>query len=198
MSEELEINVVVLNQLHYGGSLYFQELDVFVHRGIYEAANAMYDQVLPEVLAHIATHGDLARARFTGHSLGGSLATLLVLMFQIRGILSSTAILPVVTFGSPCIMCGGDYLLQKLKLPKNHIQSLMMHRDVVPRAFACDYPDHVAEVLKRLNGRFRDHPCLNNQVRVLIHIGYVFTSESPYFHTSKSQLDHKDYILNEL
>lgn len=152
----------------------FEELDVFVHRGIYEAANAMYDQVLPEVLAHIATHGDLARARFTGHSLGGSLATLLALMFQIRGILSSTAILPVVTFGSPCIMCGGDYLLQKLKLPKNHIQSLMMHRDVVPRAFACDYPDHVAEVLKRLNGRFRDHPCLNNQKLLYAPMGQIW------------------------
>eukprot|EP00250_Pteridium_aquilinum_P020562 c24860_g1_i1 orf=683-3415(+) len=151
----------------------FEGLDVFVHRGIYEAANALYDEVLPEVLAHISTHSDLAQARFTGHSLGGSLATLLALMFQIRGVLPSTAILPVVTFGSPCIMCGGDYLLQKLKLPVNHIQSVIMHRDVVPRAFACDYPDHVAEVLKRLNTRFRDHPCLNNQKLLYAPMGQI-------------------------
>eukprot|EP00250_Pteridium_aquilinum_P020888 c24979_g1_i1 orf=178-2862(-) len=141
----------------------FEGLDVLVHRGIYEAANALYEQVLPEVLAHFSTHGDLAQVRLTGHSLGGSLATLLALMFQIRGVLPRKSILPVVTFGSPCIMCGGDRLLQKMDLLPNHIQSIIMHRDVVPRAFSCDYPDHVAQILKRLNGKFRDHPCLNNQ-----------------------------------
>lgn len=141
----------------------FEGLDVLVHRGIYEAANALYEQVLPEVLAHFLAHGDLAQVRLTGHSLGGSLATLLALMFQIRGVLPRKSILPVVTFGSPCIMCGGDYLLERMVLPQNHIQSIIMHRDVVPRAFSCDYPDHVAQILKRLNGKFRDHPCLNNQ-----------------------------------
>lgn len=145
-----------------------QGLDVLVHRGIYEAANALYEQVLPEVLAHFLAHGDLAQVRLTGHSLGGSLATLLALMFQIRGVLPRKSILPVVTFGSPCIMCGGDYLLERMDLPQNHIQSIIMHRDVVPRAFSCDYPDHVAQILKRLNGKFRDHPCLNNQVNLCL------------------------------
>lgn len=141
----------------------FEGLDVLVHRGIYEAANALYEQVLPEVLAHFSAHGERAQVRLTGHSLGGSLATLLALMFQIRGVLPRKCILPVVTFGSPCIMCGGDSLLRKMDLPANHIQSIIMHRDVVPRAFSCDYPDHVAQILKRLNGKFRNHPCLNNQ-----------------------------------
>ncbi|MCO5608624.1 hypothetical protein L7F22_062837 [Adiantum nelumboides] len=152
----------------------FEGLDVFVHHGIYEAAKALYDQVLPEVIDHLATHGDLARARFTGHSLGGSLAILLPLMLQVRGVLPSAAILPVVTFGSPFIMCGGDYLLQKMRLQKNQIQSVIMHRDVVPRAFACDYPDHVAEVLRRLNGRFREHPCLNNQKLLYAPMGQIY------------------------
>lgn len=151
----------------------FEGLDIFVHRGIYEAANALYDQVLPEVTDHLSTHGDLSRVRFTGHSLGGSLATLLALMLQVRGVLPRKAILPVVTFGSPFTMCGGDYLLQKLQLPINHVHSVIMHRDVVPRAFACDYPDHVAEVLKRLNGRFRDHPCLNNQKLLYAPMGQI-------------------------
>ena len=144
----------------------FQGLDILVHHGIYEAGKGLYEQVLPEILAHLAKHGDHAQIRLTGHSLGGSLAIILALMFQIRGVLTNKALLPVVTFGSPCMMCGGDILLQRLKLPRNHIQSIIMHRDIVPRAFSCDYPDHVAHVLKRLNGRFRDHPCLNNQVLV--------------------------------
>ncbi|MCO5561192.1 hypothetical protein L7F22_014813 [Adiantum nelumboides] len=141
----------------------FEGLDVIVHRGIYEAANALYEQVLPEVLAHFSAHGELSQLRLTGHSLGGSLATLLALMFQIRGVLPRNCILPVVTFGSPCVMCGGDSLLHKMDLPASHIQSIIMHRDVVPRAFSCDYPDRAAQILKRLNGKFRDHPCLNNQ-----------------------------------
>lgn len=74
-----------------------------------------------------------------------------------------SSLLPVITFGSPCIMCGGDRILRKLGLPKSHIQAVMLHRDVVPRAFSCNYPDHVAEVLKRLNSSFRNHPCLNFQ-----------------------------------
>lgn len=151
----------------------FEGLDVLVHRGIYEAANGLYEQVLPEILSHFRAHGDLAQVRFTGHSLGGSLAALLALMFQIQGVLPHSAILPVITFGSPCIMCGGDNLLQRLNSPPSHIQSVIMHRDVVPRAFACDYPDHVAQVLKRLNGRFRNHPCLNNQKLLYAPMGQI-------------------------
>jgi surfactin synthase thioesterase subunit len=135
-----------------------------VHRGIYETAKALYDQVLPEVEAHILAHGNNARFRFTGHSLGGSLATLLALMFELRGVLPGAAILPVIAFGSPCIMCGGDYLLHKMRKPSSHIKCVMMHRDIVPRAFSCNYPDQVAELLMRFNGSFRNHPCLKNQV----------------------------------
>ncbi|KAH7404770.1 hypothetical protein KP509_15G041800 [Ceratopteris richardii] len=152
----------------------FEGLEVFVHRGIYEAAEALYDQVLAETLDHFSIHGNRARVRFTGHSLGGSLALLLSLMLQIRGVLPHSVILPVVTFGSPYIMCGGDYLLQKMQLPKSHIQSVIMHRDVVPRAFACDYPDHVAEVLRRLNRRFRNHPCLNAQKLLYSPMGELY------------------------
>ncbi|XP_068312168.1 phospholipase A1 PLIP2, chloroplastic-like [Pyrus communis] len=141
----------------------FEGLDVLVHRGIYEAAKGIYKQMLPEVHAHLKSCGDRATFRFTGHSLGGSLALLINLMLLIRLEVPVSSLLPVITFGAPSIMCGGDQLLRKLGLPRNHVQSITLHRDIVPRAFSCNYPNHVAELLKALNGNFRNHPCLNNQ-----------------------------------
>ncbi|KZV44156.1 hypothetical protein F511_26435 [Dorcoceras hygrometricum] len=141
----------------------FEGLDVLVHRGIYEAAKGMYDQMLPEIRAHLKAHGDRATLRFTGHSLGGSLSLLINLMLLIRGEAPRSSLLPVITFGAPSIMCGGDSLLHTLKLPKNHIQSVIMHRDIVPRAFSCNYPNHVAQFLKAVNGNFRNHQCLDRQ-----------------------------------
>ncbi|KAG9459598.1 hypothetical protein H6P81_004106 [Aristolochia fimbriata] len=141
----------------------FEGLDVLVHRGIYEAAKGIYEQMLPEVRAHLKSYGDSATFRFTGHSLGGSLAVLVNLMLLKRGELPRSSLLPIVTFGSPSIMCGGDRLLRILGLPQSHVQAVTMHRDIVPRAFSCNYPDHVAEILKAVNGNFRNHPCLNNQ-----------------------------------
>lgn len=120
--------------------------------------------MLPQISAYMKSYGDSATLRFTGHSLGGSVALLLSLMLVIRGEVPATSLLPVVTFGSPFIMCGGNHLLHKLGLPKNHVQAITMHRDIVPRAFACHYPDNVANILKAINGNFRHHPCLMNQV----------------------------------
>jgi hypothetical protein len=150
--------------------LFLQELDVLVHRGIYEAAKGIYHQMLPYVKSHLKACGKSARLRFTGHSLGGSLALLVNLMLLMRGEAPASALLPVITFGAPCIMCGGDLLLRRLGLPRSHVQSITMHRDIVPRVFSCHYPDHVANILKLANGNFRSHPCLTNQVdaRVLI------------------------------
>ncbi|KAJ9171745.1 hypothetical protein P3X46_015064 [Hevea brasiliensis] len=141
----------------------FEGLDVLVHRGIYEAAKGIYEQMLPEVHAHLMSCGRQATLRFTGHSLGGSLALLVNLMLLIRGEVPALSLLPVITFGAPSIMCGGDYLLRKLGLPQSHVQAITLHRDIVPRAFSCNYPNHVAELLKAVNGKFRNHPCLNKQ-----------------------------------
>ncbi|KAF5726360.1 hypothetical protein HS088_TW22G00037 [Tripterygium wilfordii] len=141
----------------------FEGLDVLVHRGIYEAAKGIYEQMLPEVQAHRKLHGKHATFRFTGHSLGGSLSLLVNLMLLIRGEVPASSLLPVITFGAPSIMCGGDRLLLKLGLPRSHVRAITMHRDIVPRAFSCNYPNHVAEILKAVNGNFRNHPCLNNQ-----------------------------------
>ncbi|XP_078439055.1 phospholipase A1 PLIP2, chloroplastic-like isoform X2 [Wolffia australiana] len=141
----------------------FEGLDVLVHRGIYEAAKGIYQRMLPHVREHIKALGGGAAFRFTGHSLGGSLSLLISLMLLLRGELPASSLLPVVTFGAPSIMCGGDGLLRRLGLPTRHVQAITMHRDIVPRAFSCNYPDHVAEILKALNSNFRRHPCLKHQ-----------------------------------
>jgi predicted alpha/beta superfamily hydrolase len=137
---------------------------VLVHRGIYEAAKGMYQQLMPEISSHIYQYGERARLRFSGHSLGGSLALLVSLMLLTRGAFDPSLILPVVTFGSPSVFCGGQKILEILGLKEEFVRSVMMHRDIVPRAFSCNYPNHVAMVLKRLNGVFKTHHCLNNEV----------------------------------
>ncbi|XP_047980647.1 phospholipase A1 PLIP2, chloroplastic-like isoform X2 [Salvia hispanica] len=141
----------------------FEGLDVLVHRGIYEAAKGIYEQMLPEIREHLKSHGEHARFHFSGHSLGGSLSLLVNLMLLIRGEAPRSSLLPVITFGSPSIMCGGDRLLSDLGLPRHHVKSITMHRDIVPRAFSCNYPNHVAEFLKAVNKNFRNLSCLNKQ-----------------------------------
>ncbi|KAL4351924.1 hypothetical protein GQ457_06G030240 [Hibiscus cannabinus] len=165
----------------------FEGLDVLVHRGIYEAAKGMYEQMLPHVRSHLKSHGKRAAFRFTGHSLGGSLSLLINLMLLIRGEVSASSLLPVVTFGSPSIMCGGDSLLRKLGLPRSHVQAITMHRDIVPRAFSCNYPNHVVELLKAINGNFRHLPCLENQKLLYAPMGQIMILQpdekfSPHHH----------------
>ncbi|XP_058083026.1 phospholipase A1 PLIP2, chloroplastic-like [Magnolia sinica] len=165
----------------------FEGLNVLVHRGIYEAAKGIYEQMLPEVRAHLRSHGDCATLRFTGHSLGGSLSLLVNLMLLIRGEAPPSSLLPVVTFGSPSIMCGGEQLLHELGLPRSHVQAITMHRDIVPRAFSCSYPDHVADLLKAVNGNFRNHPCLQNQKLLYAPMGELLILQpdekfSPHHH----------------
>ncbi|KAL3725316.1 hypothetical protein ACJRO7_030342 [Eucalyptus globulus] len=165
----------------------FEGLDVLVHRGIYEAAKGIYEQMLPEVRDHLKSHGKKATFRFTGHSLGGSLSLVINLMLLIRGEVPASSLLPVITFGAPSIMCGGDHLLRKLGLPRSHVQSVTMHRDIVPRAFSCNYPNHVAEILKAVNGKFRHHPCLNNEKMLFAPMGELLILQpdekfSPHHH----------------
>ncbi|XP_038973433.1 phospholipase A1 PLIP1, chloroplastic isoform X2 [Phoenix dactylifera] len=141
----------------------FEETEVQVHRGIYEAAKGIYEQFMPEIEEHLEHWGDRAKLRFTGHSLGGSLSLLVHLMLLSRGFVKPSTLLPVVTFGAPSVFCRGKRVLQALGLGEGEVRSVMMHRDIVPRAFSCGYPNHVAQVLKRLNKAFQSHPCLNNE-----------------------------------
>ncbi|XP_074263390.1 phospholipase A1 PLIP1, chloroplastic [Silene latifolia] len=152
----------------------FEETDALVHRGIYEAAKGIYKQFLPEIENHIRTHGEHAKLQFTGHSLGGSLSLLVHIMLISSRTVKPSTLLPVVTFGSPFIFCGGDKILDQLGLDKSMLQSVILHRDIVPRAFSCNYPKQVAQVLKRLNGSFRSHPCLNKHKMLYSPVGQTF------------------------
>ncbi|MFQ6633411.1 hypothetical protein Gotur_010685 [Gossypium turneri] len=142
----------------------FEGTGVLVHRGIYEVAKGIYEQFMPEIMDHLKRHGRRAKLQFTGHSLGGSLSLLVNLMLLARNVVKPSALRPVVTFGSPFVFCGGQRILDELGLDDNHVHCVMMHRDIVPRAFSCKYPNHVAVVLKRLPGSLRSHPCLLRNV----------------------------------
>lgn len=152
----------------------FEGTDVLVHRGIYEAAKGIYEQFLPEIQSHLSAYGDGAKLQFTGHSLGGSLSLLVQLMLVARKIVKPTSLLPVVTFGSPFVLCGGHKILSKLGLDESQFQCVVLHRDIVPRAFSCKYPKHVAHILKSLNGSFKSHPCLNKHELLYTPLGQIF------------------------
>lgn len=148
--------------------MFVQETNVLVHRGIYEAAKGMYEQFLPQIMEHLKRYGERAKLQFTGHSLGGSLSLLVHLMLLTKKIVNPSTLRPVVTFGSPFVFCGGQKILDDLGVDENQIHCVMMHRDIVPRAFSCNYPNHVATLLKRLSGSFRSHPCLIKKVSTTI------------------------------
>lgn len=46
------------------------------------------------------------------------------------------------------------------------MRNVLLARDIVPRAFACDYT-LVADILKRVSPSFREHRCLSNGKRVV-------------------------------
>ncbi|KAF5186490.1 Phospholipase a1 plip3 protein [Thalictrum thalictroides] len=105
--------------------------------------------MLPEVRAHLESRGEAATFGFTGHSLGGSLALLINHMLLVRGEVQLSSLLPVIMFGAPSVMCGGDELLHRLGAPRSHVQAITMDQDIVPRAFSCNYPDQIADILKK-------------------------------------------------
>jgi hypothetical protein len=82
-------------------------LGVHVHRGIYEAALALYPRFCAIVEEHLAS-SPYARVSFTGHSLGGSIATVLALMLLHRRVLRAPQLGPIYTFGAAACFCESD------------------------------------------------------------------------------------------
>lgn len=158
-----------------------------VHRGVYEAALVLYERFLPLVEEHLRAN-PFAKLAFSGHSLGGSIATLLVMMYVHRGVISPVNLAPTYTFGAPAVFCEGaccggsencdasDFsppprgidaahgVLARVGLKETSVKNVIMHKDIVPRAFACDYSS-VADILKRVGDSFRDHRCLAGPAR---------------------------------
>ncbi|GLC38539.1 hypothetical protein PLESTB_001737200 [Pleodorina starrii] len=194
----LQFEPVVFEDPKYG---------VRIHRGVYEAAKILYDDLLPLVKQHLETSPH-ATVSFAGHSLGGSLGTVLMLLFIIRGVLKPANISPVYTFGAPAVFCQGAVadapndrcaschlncdmraagaasrqpasasgplsgiattaasmdqvqalplgLMAALGLSDDHVVNVIMHKDIVPRAFVCDYTV-VAGMLQHWWPSFRD------------------------------------------
>ena len=79
-------------------------LGVHVHRGVYGAALAVYPRFAAMVAEHLAT-SPYARISFTGHSLGGSIATCVALMLIHRGVVRPSQLGPVYTFGAAACFC---------------------------------------------------------------------------------------------
>lgn len=88
-----------------------------------------------------------------------------------RGCAESSCVLPC----CPPVLQGTS-LLTKLGLPDDAIRSIMMTRDIVPRAFSCDYT-LVADLLRSWGPHWREHSCLaggatgNGRRQVYVHIG---------------------------
>ncbi|KAL6784205.1 PGD1 [Auxenochlorella protothecoides x Auxenochlorella symbiontica] len=165
------------------------ELGAQVHRGVYELACALYPVFLPLVREHVmaaATDSPGAprrRLAFTGHSLGGSVGVVLALMLVARGELAPRHLAPVYTFGAPAVLHDGasDGLLCALGLDEGAVRGVAMHRDIVPRAFACDYAP-LAEVLRRLSAAFRTHAGLApgaGRQAMYRHVGRLYVLQPP-------------------
>jgi predicted lipase len=82
-------------------------LGVHVHRGVYEAALALYPRIRAIVEEHLAS-SPYARVSFTGHSLGGSIAMVLALMLLHRQVLRAPQLGPIYTFGAAACFCEAD------------------------------------------------------------------------------------------
>lgn len=177
-----------------------ESLGVRIHRGVYNVAEMLYQVFVPLIREHLLKNPG-AKISMTGHSLGGSLATALTLMLVFRGVLPPEAVDHVYTFGAAASFCdaascGGDCsncghncpgrldhdgcsvpkegLLEKLGLSSDSVIDTIMHKDIVPRAFACDYSP-VAVLLRNLGGNFREHCCLQHDRSLLYSfIGEVF------------------------
>jgi len=81
-------------------------LGVRVHRGVYEAALQLYDDLAPLVRQHAAT-SPYATVALAGHSLGGSLAAVLTLLLVHRGTVRPSRVASCTAFGAPAVFCAG-------------------------------------------------------------------------------------------
>ena len=175
-------------------------LDVSAHRGFYESAMEMYDIVRPTVLEHLNSPPKVGkdgrplppRVGFTGHSLGGAIAVLLALILHKReeGRVTRDHLAPVYTMGSPQAICGAHNGLMGRtgSLPASMFRSVMMHRDIVPRALACYYPDAVTRMLANVNDKFGTHECLACHSMLFAPIGRMYLLQPPLKMTTQHPL----------
>jgi hypothetical protein len=75
--------------------------------------------------------------------------------------------------GSSSSSSSSSRLLAHLGLRDSHVRNVVMHRDIVPRAFACDYSRlSVADWMRSWGPAYKEHSCLGVEGRKHL---YFFT-----------------------
>ncbi|WIA13252.1 hypothetical protein OEZ85_006841 [Tetradesmus obliquus] len=106
------------------------------HDGVAELAESMFDQLRPYF--DQADDVDMPIC-FAGHSLGGSLAMLTMVQYQLQSRRRHSSSPSCYTFGSPPVLAheqggGGHRVLQALRLPSDCVKNFVLENDPVPRA----------------------------------------------------------------
>ena len=171
-----------------------EDLNVKIHVGIYKAAEKLIEQLFPAMEEHMREHGDKARFVFCGHSLGGAIASALVMMLVHRQQLKVAQVEAIYTYGCPAFICencscncksgectctgGNTRLLERLNIPSSLFKHLCMHRDIVPRAFACDYT-LIKNIMTQMD-TYKNYGCLKGSKEMCYmpslyrHVGDVY------------------------
>ena len=130
--------------------------NTLVHRGIYDIAITLLQQFEP-VIASFLERNPNGKIAFTGHSLGGGIAAVLTLLAHMRLKIPAATFLGTYMIGAPSCLSSADGLFAKIEMDPSQFRSVMLEKDIVPRAFACDYPETVVDLLCRLNENFATH-----------------------------------------
>jgi hypothetical protein len=111
--------------------------NIFVHKGFFETYLSILTQIAPLVAKGAQ---NVMRVIFTGHSLGGALATLAMVDFVQQGILPANFV-QLVTFGSPRV--GNPEWSQYFQSTFEQWQTIRVvnQRDIVPHLPPMNIPD---------------------------------------------------------
>eukprot|EP00798_Chlamydomonas_sp_ICE-L_P017749 gene17749-24109_t len=112
-------------------------LGVKIHEGAYEAAKALYARFLPSIKEYL-TENPTGKICFTGHSIGGSMATALMLMCICRGELKIENIADVYTFGVPSVFLEGESCFSRVLKNESFDSSGAIH----DHATSCEFETH--------------------------------------------------------
>ena len=110
--------------------------NIWVHKGFFETYQSILQQLTPLIVKGVE---NVSRVIFTGHSLGGALASLAMVDFVRQGIVPSDFV-QLITFGSPRVgNLEWSKYFQSLFEPYQSIR-VVNQRDIVPHLPLADIP----------------------------------------------------------